>query len=70
MAVQPYWREGADPHVARCQFRALQSSHGEPTILVAVVMISLNEARNMEGVVQNLKGWAQEVFLVDSYSGV
>jgi glycosyltransferase involved in cell wall biosynthesis len=31
-------------------------------------MISLNEAHNMEGVLQNLKGWAQEVFLVDSYS--
>jgi len=35
---------------------------------VAVVMISLNEAHNMEGVLQNLKDWAQEVFLVDSYS--
>jgi glycosyltransferase involved in cell wall biosynthesis len=35
---------------------------------VAVVMISLNEAHNMEGVLQNLKGWAQEIFLVDSYS--
>jgi glycosyltransferase involved in cell wall biosynthesis len=35
---------------------------------VAVVMISLNEAHNMEAVLQNLKGWAHEVFLVDSYS--
>lgn len=35
---------------------------------VAVVMISLNEGRNMEAVCQNLAGWAQEVFLVDSYS--
>lgn len=35
---------------------------------VAVVMISLNEAHNMEAVLQNLSGWAQEVFLVDSYS--
>ena len=35
---------------------------------VAVVMISLNEAHNMEAVLQNLKGWAQQVFLVDSYS--
>lgn len=35
---------------------------------VAVVMLSLNEAHNMEEVLQNLKGWAQEVFLVDSYS--
>jgi glycosyltransferase involved in cell wall biosynthesis len=35
---------------------------------VAVLMISLNEAHNLEAVIQNLKGWAQEVFLVDSYS--
>ncbi len=38
------------------------------TAPVAVVMISLNEAHNMEAVLRNLKGWAQEVFLVDSYS--
>jgi len=38
------------------------------TAPVAVVMISLNEGHNMEAVLQNLKGWAQEVFLVDSYS--
>lgn len=38
------------------------------TASVAVVMIALNEAHNMEAVLQNLKGWAQEVFLVDSYS--
>ena len=35
---------------------------------VAVIMISLNEGHNMETVFQNLAGWAQEVFLVDSYS--
>lgn len=35
---------------------------------VAVVMISLNEAHNMEAVLSNLHGWAQEVFLVDSFS--
>jgi len=35
---------------------------------VAVVMISLNEGHNMAEVIHNLKGWAQEVFLVDSYS--
>lgn len=35
---------------------------------VAVVMISLNEAHNMEAVLANLSGWAQEVFLVDSCS--
>ena len=35
---------------------------------VAVVMIALNEAHNMEAVLENLAGWAQEVFLVDSLS--
>lgn len=35
---------------------------------VAVVMISLNEAHNMRDVLANLSGWAQEVFLVDSFS--
>jgi glycosyltransferase involved in cell wall biosynthesis len=35
---------------------------------VAVVMITLNEAHNMEEVLDNLRGWAQEVFVVDSYS--
>lgn len=35
---------------------------------VAVVMISLNEGHNMEAVCRNLAGWAEEVFLVDSYS--
>lgn len=43
--------------------------HWQPGVApVAVVMISLNEAHNMEAVLANLKGWAQEVFLVDSYS--
>lgn len=35
---------------------------------IAVVMISFNEARSMAGVLENLKGFAQEVFLVDGYS--
>lgn len=35
---------------------------------VAVVMIALNEGHNMEAVLRNLAGWAQEVFLVDSLS--
>ncbi|NCC85194.1 MAG: glycosyltransferase family 2 protein [Clostridia bacterium] len=35
---------------------------------VAVIMISLNEGHNMESVLRNLQGWAQEVHLVDSYS--
>jgi glycosyltransferase involved in cell wall biosynthesis len=35
---------------------------------VAVVLISLNEAHNMRAVLENIAGWAQEVFLVDSCS--
>ena len=35
---------------------------------VAVLMISLNEAHNMEAVFENLAGFASEVVLVDSYS--
>lgn len=35
---------------------------------IAVIMLSLNEEHNMHEVCQNLQGWAQEVFLVDSYS--
>ena len=35
---------------------------------IAVVMISLNEAHNMERVLSNVVSWAQEVFLVDSFS--
>jgi hypothetical protein len=35
---------------------------------VAVVLITLNEAHHLNGVLENLSGWAQEVFVVDSYS--
>jgi glycosyltransferase involved in cell wall biosynthesis len=35
---------------------------------IAVVMISLNEGHNLRQTLENLKGFAQEVFLVDSYS--
>ena len=38
------------------------------TVPIAVVMISLDEAHNMTEVLQNLKGFAAEVFLVDSFS--
>lgn len=38
------------------------------TTPIAVIMLSLNEGHHMEDVLQNLKGWAQQVFLVDSYS--
>ena len=46
----------------------LYRSWASGTAPVAVVMIALNEAHNMEAVLQNLRGWAQQVFLVDSYS--
>ncbi|MDM7852520.1 glycosyltransferase family 2 protein [Pseudochrobactrum kiredjianiae] len=35
---------------------------------IAIVMISLNEGHNMTAVLENIKGFAAEVFLVDSYS--
>lgn len=38
------------------------------TAAIAVVMITLNEGHNMQAVLENLRGWAQEVFVVDSYS--
>lgn len=46
------------------------SAQSESSIKVplAVVMISLNEGHNMEEVCRNVVPWAQEVFLVDSYS--
>jgi glycosyltransferase involved in cell wall biosynthesis len=38
------------------------------SVPIAIVMITLNEAHNLEAVLANLKGWAQEVYIVDSYS--
>lgn len=38
------------------------------SVPVAVVMITLNEGHNMQAVLDNIQGWAQEIFLVDSYS--
>lgn len=35
---------------------------------LSVVMISLNEAHNLDAVIENLHGFAAELFLVDSYS--
>jgi glycosyltransferase involved in cell wall biosynthesis len=35
---------------------------------VAVLLITLNEGHNLRDVLANLEGWAQEVFVVDSYS--
>jgi glycosyltransferase involved in cell wall biosynthesis len=46
----------------------LTPAPGDRPTPIAVVMIALNEAHNMEAVLENLKGWASEVFLVDSFS--
>ena len=35
---------------------------------IAVVMITLNEAHNLEAVLDNIQDWAEQVFIVDSYS--
>lgn len=35
---------------------------------VAIVMIALNEAHNLEDCLQRIDGWAEQIFLVDSYS--
>ena len=35
---------------------------------VAVILLTLNEAHNIDGVLANLRRWAREVFVVDSFS--
>ena len=35
---------------------------------VAVVILALNEAHHLDAMLRNVSGWAQEVFLVDSFS--
>lgn len=35
---------------------------------IAVVMITLNEAHNLRAVLENISGWANEIFIVDSCS--
>jgi len=35
---------------------------------LAVVLVTLNEAHNLEAALDNIQGWAEEVFIVDSYS--
>ena len=35
---------------------------------VAMIMITLNEAHNLEAVLENLSGWAQELYIVDGCS--
>lgn len=48
--------------------KSAQSPRPKGKVPIAVIIISLNEAHNMEDVLDNLEGWAQEVFLVDSFS--
>lgn len=38
------------------------------SVPVAVLMITLNEAHNLRETLDNLRGWASEVFILDSYS--
>jgi glycosyltransferase involved in cell wall biosynthesis len=47
--------------------RSTEGSFQGPAPL-AILMISLNEAHNMEAVLENVAGFAQEVFVVDSFS--
>lgn len=42
--------------------------HVSEEVPVAVVMITLNEAHNLDAVLQNVRGWASQIFIVDSYS--
>jgi len=35
---------------------------------VSVIMITLNEGHNLKGILENLSGWAENVFILDSYS--
>jgi glycosyltransferase involved in cell wall biosynthesis len=44
------------------------ANSGSQRVPVAVVMITLNEAHNLEAVLDNIQGWAEQVFIVDSYS--
>lgn len=65
-----------EPHPAgSAMTETLPSRTAEPgsaweagSVPVAIVMITLNEAHNMQAVLDNLRGFAAEIFLVDSYS--
>ena len=35
---------------------------------IAVVLITLNEGHNLQALIDNIKDWASEIFIVDSYS--
>ncbi len=38
------------------------------TLPISVILLTLNEEENLPGALENLQGWAQEVFIVDSLS--
>jgi glycosyltransferase involved in cell wall biosynthesis len=52
------------PLSQKCSAAVWQSG----TTPITVVLISLNEGHNIAEVAENLRGWASEVILVDSYS--
>lgn len=54
--------------MVRCCDKSSESQWYPGKAPVAVVLISLNEGHNMRAVLENITGWAQEVFLVDSCS--
>jgi len=35
---------------------------------IAVILITLNEAHNLKRLFKNLSGWANEIYVLDSYS--
>ncbi|MBL4782703.1 MAG: glycosyltransferase family 2 protein [Porticoccaceae bacterium] len=43
-------------------------ANSDKPLPIAVVMITLNEAHNLDAVLDNIQGWAEEVFIVDSFS--
>ena len=57
-----------DYFLPKDQLKSMKKNWQPGSTPIAVVMISLNEGHNMRAVLQNLKDWAQEVFLVDSFS--
>ena len=38
------------------------------TIPVTIIMLTLNEEYNLPGSIENVKDWAEEIFVVDSCS--
>jgi glycosyltransferase involved in cell wall biosynthesis len=38
------------------------------TVPITVAMITLNEAHSLEGALENVVGWAEQIIIVDSYS--